>query len=120
MEKRPKTLFIDIDGTLLHHCGMGILQTQKKKPKLLPGVIKKFDEWDRRGDNIILVTGRRESERTVTEEQLHSVGIVYDYLIMGIGGGQRVLINDYKEDSKDPTALAICVERNKGIEKIEI
>jgi len=119
MIERPKTLFVDIDGTLLFHHGCGNLQANTQ-PVLLAGVHKKFDEWDRKGYRIFLVTGRRESERKKTEEQLQSVGIVYDGLIMGIGGGVRVLINDLKEESKDPTALAICIERNEGIENINV
>lgn len=119
MDNRPKTLFIDIDGLLLFHYGKGIEQANLR-PKLLPGVLKKFDEWDRKGYRFILVTGRRESERIATEKQLQSVGIVYDRLIMGIGGGQRVVINDLKPNSVHPTAMSICVERNKGIETIDI
>lgn len=119
MDDRPKTLFIDIDGTLLKHYGSGNDQSLID-PELLPGVRGKFDEWDRKGYKFILVTGRRESERQATEMQLHSMGIVYDHLIMGIGGGQRVIINDYKLGSTDATALAVCVERNSGIEGVEI
>lgn len=89
-------------------------------PKLLPGVIEKFNEWDSKGCKIILVTGRRKSERQSLEIQLHDVGIIYDYLLMEIGGGTRVLINDYKPLSTDVTAIAICVERNAGLEDIEI
>jgi hydroxymethylpyrimidine pyrophosphatase-like HAD family hydrolase len=119
MDTRPKTLFIDIDGLLLKHHGSGNRQS-KIAPELLPGVLEKFDEWDRRGYKFILVTGRRESERKATEEQLRFVGIVYDCLIMGVGGGQRVVINDFKLNKIDPTALAICVERNKGITEVEV
>lgn len=119
MDNRSKTLFIDIDGTLLKHHGVGNDQS-RIAPELLPGVRDRFDEWDRKGYRFILVTGRHESERLLTEQQLRDIGIVYDQLIMGIGGGQRVLINDYKLHSTDATAVAICIERNKGIEGIEV
>jgi hypothetical protein len=39
---------------------------------------------------------------------------------MGIGGGVRVLINDYKPDNTEETAVAITLKRNEGINKIEI
>jgi hypothetical protein len=39
---------------------------------------------------------------------------------MGIGGGIRVLVNDRKKDETYDTALAINVDRNKGIKDIEI
>ena len=116
--ERAKTLFIDIDGTLLHHYGEGIVQVHKRG-KLLPGVLKQMDAWDRKGYNIILTTGRRESQRQKTEEQLLKAKIPYDRLIMGLGGGARVIINDTKPNSKIPTAFAITVPRNGGLREIE-
>lgn len=116
---KPKTLFIDIDGTLLFHYGNGNEQS-RKEPQLLNGVLEKLEQWDRLGYNIILVTGRRESERSLTEKQLNSIGIIYDKIIMGIGGGDRIIINDMKPNSNTPTAQAICVKRNVGIKNIEL
>lgn len=119
MEKRPKTLIVDIDGTLIYHHG-SLSQQIFNDTKLLPGVIKKFDEWDKKGYKIILLTGRKESMREFTEAVLQKAGLVYDQLVMGVGGGPRVLINDYKPDSKEPTAIAINLDRNKGIEGIDL
>ena len=85
----------------------------------LEGARETFTEWDRKGYRIILTTGRRESVRDQTEEQLNKVGIFYDCLIMGISGGTRVLINDHKPDKTDPTAIAINLERNEGVKKIK-
>lgn len=119
MDNRPKTIFLDIDGTLFFH--FGTLNHQiTKPPKLLPGVLEKLHEWDRKGYKIILTTGRRESSRTITEKQLQDCGIFFDQLIMGVTGGQRVLINDLKQNSDKPTALIICPKRNEGIEDINI
>jgi hypothetical protein len=42
-------------------------------------------------------------------------GINYDQLIMGFGGGDRILINDRKSDSDRDTAYAINLKRNKGL-----
>ena len=85
----------------------------------LVGTVNKLQEWDKKGYNIILTTGRKESLRTVTEKQLSEVGIFYNQLVMGIGGGKRILINDCK-DNGDQYALAINPERNKGIKDIQI
>jgi len=115
-----KTLFIDIDGTLVKHYGVANMQTLKEI-YVLPGVKDKLAEWNGKGYIIVLTTGRRESERELTVTQLRSVGIQYDHLIMGLGRGSRVLINDIKPDSdNNPTAVAINLERNKGLENIEI
>ena len=62
--------------------------------KPLWGTEDKINEWDAKGYNIILITGRRESLRKKTEEQLLSKNIFYDQLVMGVGGGDRVIIND--------------------------
>jgi len=116
---RPKTLFIDIDGTLVHHSG-DITKQYTDDLIILPGVLDKFKHWDKGGYIIILTTGRRESGRQKLQEQLIKLGIFYDHLIMGIGGGKRILINDLKDDSDELTAEAITVKRNIGLEGIEI
>ncbi len=118
MDKRPITIFCDIDGTLVTHYKP--IEQHSNKLKLLDGTLEKILEWDKLGYTIILTTGRKESLRKTTENQLQETGIIYDQLIMGIGGGMRYLINDRKpQDSKD-YAIAINLERNKGIKNINI
>jgi phosphoglycolate phosphatase-like HAD superfamily hydrolase len=117
--ERAKTIILDIDGTLIEHCGE-ISQQFLKTPKLLIGTLEKLTEWDKKGYNLILITGRREGVREVTVKQLSELGIFYDQLIMGVGGGVRILINDKKVDSKETTAQAISIDRNKGIRDIKI
>jgi FMN phosphatase YigB (HAD superfamily) len=117
---KPKTVFCDIDGTLIPHCVdmTGILSS---KPNILPGVLEKFNEWDSKGYKIILTTGRKESSREHTEQQLRELGLFWDYLLMGIGGGQRILINDIKPSYPDiPMAVAINLERDKGLGEVNI
>lgn len=116
---RPKTIFCDIDGVLFKHNG-DILRQPIDPPEVLPGVVEKFQDWDRKGYRIYLVTGRRESMREQTEAQLKSIGIFYDMLIMGVGGGLRVIINDRKPNGSDDTAMAINLIRNQGLEGVEI
>ena len=116
---RPKTLILDIDGTLVEHVPPSVAQTPQHTMRLLPNTIERLIEWDRKGYNIILLTGRRESLRQQTERQLTEVGIFYDQLIMGVGGGCRVLINDKKPDG-EVTSIAFNPERNEGISDIEI
>ena len=119
MDSRPKTIICDIDGTLCEHLIPTLNTTATKSLKILPGTIEKFSEWDAKGYNIILITGRRESMRKSTEQQLASAGIFYDQLVMGVGGGVRVLINDNKPDGKQ-AAICINLERNIGINNIQI
>ena len=115
---KPKTIICDIDGVLLVHKNQGLTGQLNSEP--LSGTVEKINEWDAKGYNIILITGRRESLRKITEEQLQSFGIFYDNLIMGVGGGDRVIINDRKPNSKRDTAYSINIDRNKGIENVKL
>lgn len=117
---RAKTIFCDIDGTIFGHSGSmtGILLDPEV---LLPGVQEKFNDWDGKGYNIVLTTGRKESSRAHTEQQLRAAGLFWDHLIMGLGGGPRVLINDIKPyDPDTPTAVAINLERDKGLGEVNV
>jgi hydroxymethylpyrimidine pyrophosphatase-like HAD family hydrolase len=119
IDPRPKTIICDIDGTLVRHYDPHTISKSTHKMELLPDTIEKLLEWERKGYNIILLTGRKESMRQVTEQQLQDIGIFYDQLIMGVGGGARYLINDYKPSGEE-AAFVINVERNKGINNINI
>lgn len=115
MDYRPKTIFCDIDGTLVIHEPPNQVCQPTHKIVLLKGTKDKLVEWDKLGYRIILTTGRKESMRKITEKQLSECGIFYDQLIMGIGGGKRILINDRKTNNPEDYAIAINLERNEGI-----
>ena len=119
MDIRPKTIICDIDGTLVKHQPPWKNTSSSQKLELLTGTIEKFSEWDAKGYNIILMTGRKESLRCNTEKQLSDIGIFYDQLIMGVGGGPRIIINDNKPDGRE-TAFAFSLKRNHGISKLDI
>ena len=114
-----KTIFLDIDGCLIKHKG-NLSKQMTEDAELLPGVIDKLNEWEADGHRIILTTGRKESMRSYTENQLLKLGIFYDQLIMGLPRGERVIINDKKNDSDVITASAIQIERNVGLTNINI
>lgn len=117
LEARPKTILCDIDGVLLKHTGN--ISRQYLDSELLDGVQETLAAWDLKGYCIILISGRRESTRINTEKQLSELGIFYDQLILGATGGIRVLINDCKPNSTADTAVAISLERNKGIRELQ-
>jgi hypothetical protein len=111
----PKTIFCDIDGTLLFHHG-NIEDNYKKRPHALSNSIRLIQSWEKSNYKIILTTGRKECIRGITETQLLQLGIVYDVLIMGLPNGDRVLINDKKPNSLRNTAYAINLNRNEGFD----
>jgi mannose-6-phosphate isomerase-like protein (cupin superfamily) len=80
-----------------------------------PNVVDAIDLWDRKGYKIILTTGRKESLRDNTEAELKRLGIVYDQLVMGLGGGDRIIINDKKDNGECNTCYAVNLVRNKGL-----
>ena len=118
-DHRQKTILCDIDGTLVKHTDPTLTANPDYELELLPGTLEKLIEWDRKGYRIILVTGRRESSRTATEKQLSRLGIFYDQLVMGLGGGKRIIINDRKPNGVD-ACDSVSIDRNSGISSIDI
>lgn len=114
---KPKTIFCDIDGTILSHTHC-FSELKSKSQKDLPGVIDKFDEWDSIGHKIILCTARKESAREMTETHLRSLGICWDKLLMGLTSGDRVLINDKLSTKNPDRAIASNVITNEGFSSI--
>lgn len=114
---KPRTLFVDIDGTIFRHNHV-ISETYANEPILLPGVLKKFNEWDSQGHKIILVTARKESTRAITEKHLQSLGLAYDQLIMGVTSGPRIVINDKLKFSDQDRAVGINVITDQGFNSI--
>jgi hypothetical protein len=117
-----KTIFCDIDGTLIDYQYVDKVDQidPNKIAVFTPGTKEKLAEWTKKNYNLILTTARKESTRLVTENQLRSLGIGYDQLIMGIGIGPRVLINDSCPESNEPMAVSFTVERNSGLGDINV
>ena len=114
-----KTIICDIDGTLLDyqhdiipHAG------HTRDHTALPGVVKRMRQWEVQGCRIVIITGRRESERVRTEKDLRYHNIPYDMLIMGFADTGRVLINDVggKGECK---AHAVSLPRDQGFEEFD-
>tara|TARA_Y100000310_G_scaffold318192_1_gene371966 strand:- start:188 stop:550 length:363 start_codon:yes stop_codon:yes gene_type:complete len=120
MKNKPKTIFCDLDGTLVKHSNPIDVQNPNLELEVLSDVHKKLREWDTKGYHIVITTGRKESARNATIKQLQRAGIVYDQLVMGFGGGDRILINDKKPDSGRDTAYAINLDRNVGMEDVKL
>lgn len=101
------TWIVDIDGTIFKHNGY-----KDGKDELLPGVVELWDSIPRT-DVVILTTGRPPEYEALTVSGLKKYNIWYDYIIMGVGLGERIVINDIKPGGLK-TAIAWNVERDKG------
>tara|TARA_R110001592_G_scaffold62492_3_gene191259 strand:- start:9532 stop:9906 length:375 start_codon:yes stop_codon:yes gene_type:complete len=117
---RPKTIFCDLDGTLVKHTNPIDIQNSDLVLEVLPGVHDRLVEWDTKGYHLVITTGRKESAREATIKQMQRAGINYDQLIMGFGGGDRILINDRKINSDRDTASVINLDRDIGLKGVEI
>ena len=121
MNNKPKTIFCDLDGTLTKHPkDVGLIQDPDYELELLPGVKEFLYTIDVNSYHLVITTGRKESAKEATIIQMQRVGINYDQLIMGFGGGDRILINDRKLNSDRDTAFVINLERNNGLEDVEL
>ena len=65
MNKSPKTIFCDLDGTLVKHSNPIDVQNPTLDLKVLPGVHEKLREWDTKGYTIIITlrVGVRNSQQ---------------------------------------------------------
>ena len=114
---KPATLLIDLDGTIIKH-KHAISLVHASEAEQLKGVRDKLDEWDSIGHKIIIITARKESERQITVKQLQKLAIPYDFLIMGVTSGPRIIINDKINPEADNRATAVNVITDKGFESI--
>ena len=94
MDTRPKTIFCDIDGTLVKHVPPSTSSTPTHKMELLDGTLEKLLDWDKKGYYIILTTGRKESLRKITEQQLSEVGIFYDSLFFTLASKSNGFVSN--------------------------
>jgi dTDP-glucose pyrophosphorylase len=115
--EKPKTIFCDIDGTILKHLHR-FSDLMENKPIILPGVIEKINQWDSLGHTIIFVTARKESSREMTESHLKKLGLCWDHLIMGVTSGHRVLINDKLTKNNPNRAISVNLITDGGFELI--
>ena len=120
MTNKSKTIFCDLDGTLVKHSNPIIIQNPDYELEVLPGTHDKLREWDSKGYHVIITTGRKESAREATVKQMQRAGINYDQLIMGFGGAVRYIINDTKPSSDENTCFAISVKRDEGLVGVEL
>ena len=103
--KRGRTWFIDLDGTIFEHNsylhGKNIVL---KKAKYFLNEIPSED-------CLIFVTARPQKYKNMTLKSLALLDIDYDGIIFNVSSGTRVIVNDKKVSGKF-TALAINKKRN--------
>lgn len=110
----PKTLFIDLDGTLVRHNYTPF----DVDDVLLPGVIDFLLEAKRTACFCVLTTNRSAlAAEKILNRLRDEIDFVFNVTLFDLPVGIRVLINDTKED--EVRAIAIPVQRNVGLKDIK-
>ena len=104
--------FIDLDGTTFVHNRYLSLK-EDEYDEILPGVLNFFSKISH-NDKIIIVSSRPNIFRGFTIKSLKHYGIRYDFLLLGMPKGPRILINDKKADGTE-TAFALNLVRNSPL-----
>lgn len=107
-----KTLFVDIDGTLMKNSGQYFVPTWGTTAPLTKNVdhLNRLHATGR--VRIILVTSRLEKFRDATVKQLEQYGVRYDQILFGMLHASRVVINDYAQTNPYPSAECVNIPRN--------
>jgi len=112
-EQNYKTIFSDIDGTLIEQVRFEDLDPNVVN--VLPGVKEKMNEWYEAGHHIVLTTARPWHLELITKQQMENAGIRYHQIVMGIGREERILINNNsKGEPENARAMAVAVGRDAG------
>lgn len=107
------TWILDLDGTIVKHNGY----KDDGFDSFLDGA-KEFLDSIPKGDMVIFLTSRKETERERTERFLAKNKVRYDHMIFGIPYGERVLMNDRKPSGLE---MSIALSRERDVfENLEI
>ena len=100
------TLFVDIDGVLLH----------QENKTILSNTCSKISQWRSQGHKVFLTTASPNYSSTNLRSK-----IPHDGFISGISPGPRIVVNDKKPYCPFYSmAEGIALERNKGISDIDL
>ena len=117
--KKHPTFFVDIDGTIVKYRKFSELSTATLTPiqDVIDFINKSYDE----GCHIVITTARPNNFELFTKQELEKLGVKYHQMIMGVGRGTRVVLNDKDPENSDiPRAWGINFVRDQGLKDIEI
>lgn len=116
--KNP-TFFVDIDGTLVMYRKFSELDTATLTP--IQDVIDLVNEYYDNGSHIVITSARPQEYEVFTKQELEKLGVRYHQLLLGIGRGTRVVLNDKDPENSDlPRAVGINFNRDKGLEGLDL
>jgi hydroxymethylpyrimidine pyrophosphatase-like HAD family hydrolase len=116
--KNP-TFFVDIDGTLVKYRKFAELENSTLEP--IQDVIDTINDYYEKGAHIVITSARPDSYELFTKQELETIGVKYHQIILGLGRGTRVVIND--NDPQNPEisrSLGVNLNRNMGWEGLDL
>jgi len=112
--RQYKTLFVDLDGTLVKSSGKYIPPYWGQTEGIKENIDFLNELYDTGKVYIILTTARSSSAKDVTLKQLEREGIKYDNIIFDLFHANRTIINDYGTSNPYPTCDAVNLVRNSN------
>lgn len=107
------TYFVDLDGTLIKKNSGSF----SENPEPIQDVVDLVNDEYKKGSFVVITTERPLEMKQKTMQDLRTAGVRYNYLIMGIGTGARIIINDVESKSKEKRALSLNLITDKGLKK---
>jgi len=111
-KKTYKTLFCDIDGTLITNSSIHFPPYVGEGEPIQENIDYLNYLFDEGRTHIILTTSRPEKTRQITLDELQLKGVKYHQLVMGLPHSQRIVINDFAASNPYPACGAINLPRN--------
>lgn len=111
-KKQYKTLFVDIDGTLVTNSSIQFPPYVGSGEPLVDNIQHLRQLYEEGKVYIILTTSRPEMLREVTIDEMKRHNMPYDQLVMGLPHCKRVVINDFARSNTYPSCDAINIPRN--------
>lgn len=112
------SVFVDFDGVIIHQ--EQHLQWELKEDAVpCPGSIERINTWFGLGHRIFITTARTKEDLPKLKAWAKKHKLKYTDIILNCGRGPRYLINDIDPTLKLDKAVAYCITRNSGLEKIE-
>lgn len=111
-KKQYKTLFLDIDGTIVTNSSIQFPPYVGTGEPLRNNIKHLRELYDEGKIYIVLTTSRPEFMRETTIEEMNRHGMPFNQLIMGLPHCKRVVINDFAKSNAYPSCEALNIPRN--------
>jgi hypothetical protein len=111
-KKQYKTLFVDIDGTLVTNSSIQFPPYVGSGSPLTNNIECLRNLHNEGKIYIVLTTSRPEFLRDTTVEEMKRHNMPYDQLVMGLPHCNRIVINDFAKSNTYPSCGAINITRN--------